>query len=157
MKARTRSGGGAGEPTLRQRALAFLARREHSRAELARRLAPFAQSTEIAALLDELAARKLLSDARYAEARVATLSRKFGTARIAHALREAGVDASEAERALASARATELERARAAWAKRFGAPPADALEKARQMRFLRARGFSFDAIRAVVGGLYDDA
>jgi regulatory protein len=49
-------------------------------------------------------------------------------------------------------RATEVARARDAWRRRFGTPPADALEKARQMRFLRGRGFSFEAIRQVVGG-----
>ncbi|MCX7893428.1 MAG: recombination regulator RecX [Burkholderiales bacterium] len=155
MKPPPRSG--VGQPTLRSRALAHLARREHTRAELARRLAPFAESAaEVEVLLDELAARKLLSDARYAEARVATLARKFGAARIAQELRARGVSGPDAEQALAGARASELERARAAWAKRFGVAPADALERARQMRFLASRGFAFDVIRAVVGGRGDD-
>jgi regulatory protein len=60
------------------------------------------------------------------------------------------------EKATAAARATELERARAAWGKRFGAPAANALERARQMRFLQGRGFSFDVIRRVVAGTDDD-
>lgn len=55
-----------------------------------------------------------------------------------------------------AARATELDRAREAWRKRFGAPPADALERARQMRFLQSRGFSFEVIRRVVTGAKDD-
>jgi len=55
-------------------------------------------------------------------------------------------------RATGDARATEATRAREAWRRRFGAPPGDALEKAKQMRFLRGRGFSFEAIRAVIGG-----
>ena len=55
-------------------------------------------------------------------------------------------------RATTDARATEVGRARDAWRRRFGAPPADALEKAKQMRFLRGRGFSFEAIRQVIGG-----
>jgi len=61
------------------------------------------------------------------------------------------VPAASIERATAAARSTEVARARDAWRRRFGAPPADALEKARQMRFLRGRGFSFEAIRQVVG------
>jgi regulatory protein len=61
------------------------------------------------------------------------------------------VGADAIARATGGARATEVARARDAWRRRFGAPPADALEKARQMRFLRGRGFSFEAIRQVVG------
>ncbi|MCU0806356.1 MAG: recombination regulator RecX [Burkholderiales bacterium] len=147
---------GRAQPSLRNRALAILARREHTRAELARKLAPFAEAqADVETLLDDLAARKLLSDERYAEARTATLARKFGAARIEHELRARGVSAPTAERAVRGARETELDRARAAWQKRFGAPAADALEKAKQMRFLQSRGFSFEAIRAVVGGRGD--
>ena len=59
-------------------------------------------------------------------------------------------------RATGDARATEVGRARDAWRRRFGAPPADALEKAKQMRFLRGRGFSFEAIRHVIGAAEED-
>jgi len=153
MEPRRPSRPGRPQPSLRSRALAMLARREHTRAELARKLAPFSESDgDVAAVLDELAARKLLSDERYAEARVTALSRKFGAARIEHELRAKGVSAPTAERAVRGARETEVDRARAAWQKRFGSPPADALEKAKQMRFLQSRGFSFDVIRKVVGG-----
>jgi regulatory protein len=100
--------------------------------------------------------RKLLSDDRYAEARAHTLERKFGAARIAHELRSRGVSAAAIEKATAATRATELDRARAAWVKRFGAPPANALERAKQMRFLHGRGFSFEVIRRVVTGLAED-
>jgi regulatory protein len=77
-------------------------------------------------------------------------------ARIEHELRAKGVAAGAIARATVDARATEVARARAAWRRRFDAPPADALEKARQMRFLRGRGFSFEAIRAVVGAAEED-
>ncbi|HLT27498.1 MAG TPA: recombination regulator RecX, partial [Zeimonas sp.] len=44
------------EPTLKARALRALARREHSRVELERKLAPHAESSEqLEALLDRLA------------------------------------------------------------------------------------------------------
>ncbi len=66
------------------------------------------------------------------------------------------MSAAAVERAASAARATELERARAAWTKRFGAPPANALERARQMRFLHGRGFSFEVIRRVVAGAAED-
>ncbi len=66
------------------------------------------------------------------------------------------MDADAIARATGAARATEVARARDAWRRRFGAPPADALEKAKQMRFLRGRGFSFEAIRAVIGAAEAD-
>jgi len=146
------------KPTLRERAVALLARREHTRAELAARLARFAaELDEVAPLLDDLARKKLLSDDRYADARAHSLARKFGVARIEHELRSKGVGAAAIARATGEARATEVGRARDAWRRRFGVPPADALEKAKQMRFLRGRGFSFEAIRQVIGGTDPEA
>lgn len=129
----------------------LLARREHSRAELKRKLARHAQTAEeIDTVLDELANRGMLSDARFAEMRTHILSQKFGAARIAQDLRMRGVSDELAVKAVEGARVGEIERARSAWAKRFRSPPANALEKAKQMRFLQGRGFSFDIIRAVV-------
>src|SRR6266704_794424 len=78
-------------PTLRERALRLLARREHSRAELAGKLRRYAAPEEdLEILLDDLSRRKLLSDERYAESRTHALSRKYGAARIAHELRAKG-------------------------------------------------------------------
>jgi regulatory protein len=141
------------EPTLRERALRFLARREHSRAELARKLRPhLAPDDDLEALLDDLSKRKQLSDERYAESRANALSRKFGSARIARELRSRGLDKELAENAAAAARSTEVGRARAVWLKKFRNPAQTREERARQMRFLQSRGFSFDAIRAVIRG-----
>jgi regulatory protein len=145
------------ELSLRGRAVALLARREHSRAELARKLAPHAESREeVDALLDDLAARKLLSDERYADARATSLARKFGASRIRNELRRQGVDDETVARATAAAQATEFERAREAWLKRFGEPAPDRAGREKQMRFLQQRGFSFDVIRKVVGGERED-
>jgi regulatory protein len=144
-------------PTLRERALRLLARREHSRAELARKLrADLRPDDDLEALLDELTARKLLSDERYAESRVRVLSRKFGAARIANELRAKGLDKALAEHASSTARLTEVERAREVWRRKFRIAPKTSEERARQMRFLQSRGFSFDAIRAAVGGFAED-
>ena len=139
--------------TLRERALGFLARREHSRAELARKLHPHvAPEDDLEALLDDLAHRRQLSDDRYAESRAHALSRKFGAARIAQELRAKGVEKGVAEGAASAARSTEVERARTVWVKKFRKAPETREERAKQMRFLQSRGFSFDAIRAVIRG-----
>jgi regulatory protein len=141
---------------LKARALRALARREHSRAELARKLAPRAGSPEtLEALLDALAAKKQLSDERYAEARAHQLARKYGAARIRRDLKSNGVDASIAEQA-ASAGA-ELERARAILARKYRAPVTSPMERARRMRFLQSRGFAHDTIRALLSSDAEEA
>ncbi len=140
------------EPSLRERALRLLARREHSRAELGRKLAAHARpEDDLESLLEDLSRRRLVSDERYAESRVHSLSSKFGAARIAHELRAKGLDKELAERASGPARSTEIERAREVWRRKFRLAPRTREERAKQMRFLQSRGFSFDAIRAVVG------
>jgi regulatory protein len=144
-------------PSLRERALRLLARREHSRAELARKLQEHTRSDDdLEALLEDLSRHKLLSDERYAESRAHALSRKYGAARIAHELRAKGLDKGLAEQASRAARTTEVERAREVWRRKFRVAPKTRAERAKQMRFLQSRGFSFDAIRAVVGGPGED-
>jgi len=147
----------ARQPTLRERAIRLLAGREHTRAELARKLAGHAgPEDDLSTLLDELAQRGQLSESRYAEARARQLSRKFGAARIAQDLRAKGLTKEAAEAAAAAARATELERAREVWGRKFGSPPETREERAKQMRFMQSRGFSFDTIRAVTAGSEED-
>jgi regulatory protein len=142
--------------TLRERALRLLARREHARIELSRKLAPHAESAEqLEALLDDLAARRLLSDERYVEMRLNARSARFGNARLAHELRMQGVAEELVSEALANGE-DELTRARQVWQRKFGEAPADAGERARQMRFLMSRGFSGETIRRVMRGDFED-
>lgn len=141
-------------PTLRERAVALLARREHTRAELARKLASHAESPEeLAALLDELSRRKLVSDERFAVTRSESLAKKFGAARVVRELRDKGVAADAVERISGELKSSELERAREVWRKRFGVAAQSAGERAKQGRFLQARGFSFDVIKRIINGL----
>jgi regulatory protein len=134
------------------RALRLLARREHSRAELARKLAPRAESPEaLAALLDELERRCQLSDERYAEARAHRLARKYGAARILQELRARGVAKETADRVVGASSLDELERARAILARKYRSPPQTPEEHARRARFLRSRGFAIGLIRRALG------
>ncbi len=135
----------------------LLAAREHSRLELRRKLAPHAESVDqLEALLDELTGRKQQSDERYAELRTRVLSRKYGVGRIQQELRAKGVSDETIEVSVGEAKLTEVARAREAWRKRCGTKPSNALEKARQMRFLQSRGYSFATIRAVIDGDGED-
>ena len=133
---------------LKARALRFLARREHSRAELSRKLAPHAESAEaLLFLLDELEKRKQLSDERYAEVRAHWMARKYGAAKIRQDLKAKGVAEEVAARVSTDG---ELERARGILARKYRDAATTAEEKARRMRFLQGRGFSFDTIRGAL-------
>jgi regulatory protein len=156
--------------SLKGRALQWLSQREHSRIELRRKLMRAARlrdeaaaaevnasdrATEVDALLDWLTENRHLSQTRFVESRVHARAARFGQRRIAQELSQHGatLDADTAERL----RASEFERARALWARRFGAEPAsDAALRARQMRFLAGRGFASDVIRRVVKGGDED-
>ena len=133
---------------LKARALRYLARREHSREELARKLAPHAESPEILeGVLGELEGRKLLSNHRFAEMRAHILSRKYGAARIRQDLRARGVPQDIVARV---SEAGDLERARAILHKKYRAPAATREEHARRARFLQSRGFSYETIRSAL-------
>jgi regulatory protein len=135
-------------PVLREQALACLARREHSRFELARKLAQSGHAAEeIAALLDDFEARNWLSDRRYAESYVADHRAKSGAVKLAYELRQRGIADTIIEAVLKDNRDSELERAREVWRKKFGTQPATPQEKAKQMRFMQSRGFSLEMIR----------
>jgi regulatory protein len=138
----------------------YLARREHSRAELACKLAPHAGADEIDVLLDALEQEHLLSNTRYAEMLAHARAGKHGSLRLKADLREKGVPESDMSVALEGARMQDMEAARAVWQKKFGSLPGDvvssAAERARQYRFLASRGFPSEVIRRVIGGLEDE-
>ena len=142
--------------SLKGRALRFLSRREHSRLELRRKLAAHAESQDaLDKVLDELEAARLLSNQRFAESLVHRKADRFGSAVIRHALRSHALESAIVENQVASLEQTELARARALWERRFGEPPDSPQARARQIRFLMARGFRADVVRRVVGGRAD--
>jgi len=192
------------EPSLRARALQYLARREYSRAELRGKLlqhvqveedfeqpqpnghgkyvisddethharfplpSPLPQAGEggkdslcelhikyLDVLLDDLTARGWLSDARAATQLMHAKRSRFGTQRITHELRQKGIAEELITGALPALKESELATARNVWQKKFGTPPQDAKEKARQMRFLQSRGFSLDIIFRVLRSEHD--
>ena len=141
-------------PSLKGRALRLLGQREHSRAELERKLAQYEELPgTLAEALDELTAKGFISDERVLQSVLHQRASRMGAARLRQELQHKGIGAEAIAGALEQLQATELERARAVWQRRFGAPPADAKERARQGRFLLARGFA----GAVVGRVLRDA
>jgi regulatory protein len=124
-------------------------RREHSRAELARKLAPHAESPEaVLAVLDSLLSKKQQSDERFAEERARVLSRKYGAVRIEHDLKARGVPDDISARV--SSTTDEIERAKAIVQRKYREPATTREEHAKRARFLQGRGFSYDVIRSVL-------
>ena len=134
-------------PSLRARAMRFLARREHSRAELRRKLAPHVpEGEDLEMLLDDLSRRGWLSDARFAEQSIRAKARRFGPLKLANELRARGVDDESIAagfRAAGDDGASSLERV---WRARFREAAGNDRDKARQVRFLQGRGFPLDDI-----------
>lgn len=142
-----------GQPlSLKARALRWLANREHSahelRAKLLRAAGAAHTPADIDALLEQLAAQGHLSNQRFVESRLHARSARFGNRRIEQELRQHGVPL-DAD-AMAQLRATELARAREVWRKKFGAMARDPSARARQARFLAARGFSAEVVHRIV-------
>lgn len=125
-------------------ALRLLARRDYARSELAQRLrARGLSAVDIEATLDAFERLGYLSDSRYAHAMVAQRAGRLGKRAIARDLHGKGIDTATAAEALSTlAERDELADATALWQKRYGEPPANPRDKARQVRFLVARGFS---------------
>ena len=144
-------------PSLKGRALRLLSAREHSRVELERRLAQFEEEPgALAKTLDELQVKGFINEQRVIESVLNRRSAKLGTARIRQELQSKGLAPDAVLDAVDQLRATEVDRAREVWRKKFGEPPADAAERGKQMRFLASRGFGGDAIRKVVSGGGDE-
>ncbi|APW44492.1 recombination regulator RecX [Rhodoferax saidenbachensis] len=143
--------------SLTGRALRLLSGREHSRAELERKLAKFEEEPgQLAKVLDTLAAKDFINEGRVVESVIHRRSAKLGASRIKQELQQKGLEPEAVAQAVDRLRASEVERAREVWHKKFGQPPADASERGKQMRFLASRGFGGDTIHRVVSGGDDD-
>ena len=139
--------------SLRGRALRLLAQREHSRAELAGKLRPHCETPdELDALLTDLEAKGWLDDKRASDSLVHRKSGRFGAARIRQDLLAKGLSPELIASALEGLQVSESERALSVWQKKFSIPAQTPADRAKQMRFLLARGFSAGVVNRVVSG-----
>ena len=137
--------------SLKGRALRYLAGREHSRAELVRKLAPHQEEPgQIERVLDDLQAKGFISEERVVASVLIRRAASLGGARLRQELQAKGIDPERVRDAVAQLKDTELERAQEVWRKRFGDAPEDTKQWVRQVRFLMARGFASDVVRRVV-------
>jgi regulatory protein len=143
--------------SLKGRALGYLSRREYSRAELSRKLSPYAEEGEsIDALLDSLESEGWLSNSRFAESLLNRRASRMGAGRIVNELKRHSVGQELVEEVSAQLRETELARAQAVWRKKFGTLPETLGERAKQARFLATRGFSQGIIGKILKGIDED-
>jgi regulatory protein len=133
--------------TLRAQAIRLLARREYARAELeARLIGAGGDVAEVRIALDDLGAQGLLSDQRFARTVVGQKAGRFSRRSIAGGLKAKGVAPDDIDEALREAELDDDAALVALWQRRFGKAPANDREKARQIRYLQARGFAVSAI-----------
>ena len=143
------------DPEIQRTALSLLAARDHSRGELARKLAARGFAADaVDTAIDALAETGLLDEGRLAEAYVAERLRKgFGPLRIRQELRDKGLPNELIEPHLRLSSDDWLDLIAAAHAKRFGSDPAsDPKERGRRGRFLEYRGFPTDLIARFLHG-----
>ncbi|HCO61027.1 MAG TPA: hypothetical protein DIT58_12660 [Porticoccaceae bacterium] len=139
--------------SLRIAAMNLLARREHSRAELAEKLGrKLSGQGDYAELLNEVLDRLsedgLQCDRRFTEAFLRSRCNKGqGPRRIIQELGRCGVESALVNEVLSNSEIDWYEQARLVAIKKYGEePPKDMRDRARRMRFLQYRGFQADQI-----------
>ncbi len=140
-------------------ALRLLARREHSRSELAQKLAARGVGSEVAEhVLAELSAGALQSDERFAEEYVRARSeRGYGPLQILAGLRERGIDEAILLHRVDPQDPAWIERLAETRRRRFGILlPMDPGPRSRQCRFLVRRGFPEALVRRLLGPVAGD-
>ncbi|UVM49331.1 MULTISPECIES: recombination regulator RecX [unclassified Pseudomonas] len=140
---------------VRRTAMDLLARREHGRVELTRKLRQRGALPEmIDTALDRLTEEGLLSESRYLESFVSYRARSgYGPLRIREELSQRGLQRTDIELALRESGIDWQEQLEDTWRRKFaGHLPIDARERAKQGRFLSYRGYSMEMISRLFSG-----
>lgn len=146
---------------IRVRAITYLSRREYSRVELCKKVmlslrgfgcegVPDNDLTIVNEILDDLTRQNWQSDERVAVSAARTKGERFGAARVKHELKQQGLSSELIAAQVDELKQTEYARALAVWRSKFGTPPVDLKEKAKQIRFMAGRGFDFDVINRII-------
>lgn len=149
------TGGSDSERKLEAAAVRLLARREHSTAELKRKLIKKGFASEsVERIVQKLGAKRLVSDERFVTSFVHHhANRGQGPVRIRAELRQQGIDDQAIQDALQDAEVDWDALAGAVRRRKFGSKrPLSPSERAKQARFLQYRGFTADQIRAALNG-----
>ncbi|BFT61609.1 recombination regulator RecX [Pseudomonas moorei] len=140
---------------VRRTAMDLLARREHGRVELTRKLRQRGALPEmIETALDRLTEEGLLSESRYLESFVSYRARSgYGPMRIREELSQRGLQRSDIDLALRESGIDWQVHLEDTWRRKFsGHLPIDTRERAKQGRFLAYRGYSMEMISRLFSG-----
>jgi regulatory protein len=144
---------------IQRSALALLTRRDHTKLELAQKLARKGYAAEdISTVLDRLEESGLINTNRYIQNFITyRRSRGYGPRRIAMELHTKGAPEALIDEYLNIHDNSWLTEIHNVWQKQFkGRTPADHQTRAKQMRFLFNRGFTQEQIKAVMQGTNED-
>ena len=141
------------QAALVNKALSYLSRREHHRAELKSKLSAGKTNNEaiVEAVLDRLEAEGLLSDMRYIESFITSrVNKLYGPMRIRMELLQKKLNPESVEQILAEADTDWQHNAQTCLQKKFPQKPGNASELAKQRQFLWRRGYSEEMIRSAL-------
>ncbi|MET1076570.1 MAG: recombination regulator RecX [Pseudomonas sp.] len=144
---------------VRRAAMDLLARREHGRVELSRKLRQRGAPEElIEPALDRLIEDGLLCEARYLESFVSYRARSgSGPQRIREELLQRGLPRGAIDQALRDSGIDWRTQLEDTWRRKFaGQLPLDARERGQQTRFLSYRGYPMDLISRLLRGQFED-
>ena len=144
---------------VRRAAMDLLARREHGRVELSRKLRQRgAPEALIDPALDRLIEDGLLCEARYLESFVSYRARSgSGPQRIREELLQRGLPRGAIDQALRDSGIDWRVQLEDTWRRKFaGQLPQDARERGQQTRFLSYRGYPMDLISRLLRGQFED-
>lgn len=144
------------ELNLRAKALDFLSRRDYSYLELFNKLSKYTDDEiAIRSVLDEMVSKNFLNEERYIEAFINSKSRKFGSKKIRYLLCSKVSNSDLVNDIYSKTEINELQIACEQLVKKYPSPPQDNKERAKYLRFLLNRGFSYEIINQALAQAYE--
>ena len=140
---------------LRNRALYYLAKREYSFHELVNKTLNYAEELglnkkDCEFIISKLREQNLQSDQRFCESYINSKKNKFGAQKIVFELTQKGVSEDLVATFIGELVRSEYDLALQVWNKKYSHVTQDINEKAKQIRFLQSRGFSFETIKKII-------
>ena len=140
---------------LRNRALYYLAKREYSFQELVNKTLNYAEELglnkkDCEFIISKLREQNLQSDQRFCESYINSKKNKFGAQKIVFELTQKGVSEDLVATFIGELVNNEYDLALQVWNKKYSHVTQDINEKAKQIRFLQSRGFSFETIKKII-------
>jgi len=134
-------------------AIRLVARREHTRLELTKKLIVRGfERGDVDTLLNYFEEKGWLDERRYIDIFLRAKRCRYGSLKLIRELEVRGISRDLIEEVRPGIQSGELDAAQGVWQKRFGVQPKNSTELAKQIRFMQSRGFEQEVIKSVVNG-----